>query len=143
MASKTKNATDDTKGAIELDMSFAAAVVNAEGKVVVSTTDAAGVKFGFDAKGNATTDKNTALSSKIELGDSYGMKKKTPDAFGSDREWYEHAAAFDAACKGKTATEIAALAATDGKPVESLQTAGCTITVSGIVKAAVKAATIG
>lgn len=137
--SKTKDAKGDDKGAIELDISFVAAVVNAEGKVVTSVTDAAGIKFTFDAKGKSSTDTKAAISTKLELGEKYGMKSP----YGSDKEWFEHAAAFDAACKGKTANEIAALVATNGKPVESLQTAGCTIGINGIVKAAVKAATVG
>ena len=134
-----KDAAEDKAGSIELDTSFVAAVVNAEGKVVVSVTDAAAIKFGFDTKGKSSTDTKAAISTKLELGEKYGMKSP----YGSAKEWFEHAAAFDAACKGKTANEIAALAATNGKPVESLQTAGCTIGIDGIVKAAVKAATVG
>ena len=57
---------------------------------------------------------------------------------GAKKEWFEQAAAFDAACVGKTATEIKALMANDGKGVEDLQTAGCTIYVTGFVKAAEK-----
>ena len=54
------------------------------------------------------------------------------------KEWFEQAAAFDAACVGKTASEIAGLMAEDGKGVDELQKAGCTIYVTGFVKAASK-----
>ena len=57
---------------------------------------------------------------------------------GSAKEWFEQAAAFDAACIGKTAAEISGLMAEDGKGVDTLQEAGCTIYVTGFVKAASK-----
>ena len=57
---------------------------------------------------------------------------------GATKEWHEQAAAFDAACVGKTATEIAGFVAEDGKGVEDIQAAGCTIYVTGFVKAASK-----
>ena len=50
----------------------------------------------------------------------------------------EQAAAFDAACIGKTATEIASLMGNDGKGNADVQAAGCTIYVTGFVKAATK-----
>ena len=58
--------------------------------------------------------------------------------YGSTREWYEHAAAFDAACLGKTAGEINGLMGEDYKGNADVQAAGCTIYVSGFVKAASK-----
>ena len=57
---------------------------------------------------------------------------------GAAKEWYEQAAAFDAACIGKTAGEVAGLMAEDGKGNADLQAAGCTITVDSFVKAASK-----
>mgnify|MGYP003297401072 FL=1 len=59
---------------------------------------------------------------------------------GTVKEWYAQAEAFDTACVGKTADEISALAADKGYGVEALQTAGCTINIADMVKAAVKAA---
>lgn len=133
------DATADANGSIELETSFVAAAVDADGKVVASVNDCIGSKFSFDEAGTPLTNTQTALKTKLEQGASYGMKSE----WGSKKEWFEHAAAFDANCVGKTATEIAALATNDGKGVEALQTAGCTIVVTGMVKAAVKAATIG
>ena len=63
--------------------------------------------------------------------------------YGSKTEWFEHAAAFDATCVGKTSSEIAGLATNEGNAVEALQNAGCTINVNGMVKAAVKATKVG
>ena len=86
-----------------------------------------------------------ALTSKKELGTNYGMaaygQSQDKNGDGVVKEWNEQAAAFDAALIGKNATEIAALE-NAGYGVESLQTAGCTIAISNMVQAAVKAATV-
>ena len=57
---------------------------------------------------------------------------------GSAMEWDALADAFVAACVGKTGAEIAGLKADDGKGVDSLKSAGCTIYVTGFVAAASK-----
>ena len=57
---------------------------------------------------------------------------------GAAKEWYEQAAAFDSVCLGKTAGEIEGLIGEDFKGTEEVQTAGCTVYVSGFVKAASK-----
>ena len=128
------DATEDAAGYNQVETTFFAAAVNADGKVVASATDCVQVKFTFDDKGASTFDTKKAISSKKEAGDNYGMKAYG----GATKEWYEQAAAFDAACKGKTVTEIKALQAEDGKGVADLQSAGCTIYVSEFVKAASK-----
>ena len=129
------DATADKDGSNKVATTVFAAAVNAEGKVVVASSDCVELAFTFNTSGASTLDTTKAVLSKKEQGDSYGMKN--PD-YGSAREWYDHAAAFDAACVGKTATEIAALQAADGKGVADLQSAGCTIYVTGFVKAASK-----
>ena len=132
------DATADKTGYNQIEMSFVACVTeSATGTVVAITNDSVQTKIAFDTTGTTTTDKANAISTKKELGDSYGMKSP----YGSEKEWYEHSAAFDATCLGKTAAEIATLEKADGYGVEALQSAGCTIAVSGMVKAAVKAAT--
>ena len=57
---------------------------------------------------------------------------------GAAKEWFEQADAFAALCVGKTATEIAALAAADNYGTDDVKNAGCTILVNGFVKAAAK-----
>ena len=57
---------------------------------------------------------------------------------GTVKEWFEQSAAFDAACIGKTAAEIAGLMADNNYGTADLQSAGCTILVNGLVKAASK-----
>ena len=139
----TSDAAEDKAGKTELNTTATATVLGKDGKVKVAATDAISVKVGFDTKGVTDVDATKAISTKAELGENYGMA-----AYGTDlnkdgvvKEWNEQAAAFDAALAGKNADEIAGLEK-DGYGSADLQTAGCTIAVSDMVKAAVKAATV-
>ena len=129
----TSDATADKAGSNQVETTFFAAAVNAEGKVVAASSDCVQVKFTFDNKGSSTFDATKAVSSKKEAGDKYGMKAYG----GAAKEWFEQAAAFDAACVGKNVTEIKALMGADNYAVGDLK-AGCTILVDGFVKAASK-----
>ena len=129
----TSDATADKAGTNQVETTFFAAAVNAEGKVVAATSDCVQVKFTFDTAGASTFDATKAVSSKKELGDNYNMKKYS----NAISEWYVQAAAFDAACIGKTVTEIKALMGEDNYAVGDLK-ASCTIVVDGFVKAAAK-----
>ena len=133
-AQTTANATEDKNGSNKTETVFFAAAVNSEGKVVAASSDSVEVSFTFDDTGKSTFDATKAVLSKKEQGDSYGMKSP----YGSTKEWYEHAAAFDATCIGKTVAEIEGLLGSDGKGNADVQSAGCTILVSVFVKAASK-----
>ncbi len=137
------DATEEKAGSVEFNTTATAAVLGKDGKVMAAATDTASATISFDTKGVTDVDTTKAISTKAELGENYGMS-----AYGTDlnkdgviKEWNEQAAAFDATLAGKTADEIAGLEK-DGYGVEALQTAGCTIAVSDMVKAAVKAATV-
>ena len=139
-AQSCKDAAEDAEGQNQLDSTFLAVAVDADGKVVAATSDSVQVKFTFDAAGASSYDLSKAVSTKKELGTNYGMS-----AYGSDlngdgvvKEWNEQAAVFDAACAGKTVAEIASLMGADTYPVADLQTAGCTISIDAFVKAASK-----
>ncbi|MBQ7936019.1 MAG: hypothetical protein IJ333_06685 [Clostridia bacterium] len=140
---EAEDATEEKAGSSELATTFTAAVLDQDGKVVVASTDVLAATIAFDDKGVCTTDVKAALSTKKEKGDQYGMAAYGADLNGDGvvKEWNEQGAAIDAALVGKTGTEIAALES-EGYGVESVQTAGCTITISDMVKAAVKAATV-
>ena len=125
-------ATADKDGNNSADVYGFAAAVDANGKVIKGFSDCVQLKFTFDTAGKSKFDATKAIKSKFEQGSDYGMT-----AIGK-QEWYIQAAAFDTQCEGKTGAEIAGLVNADGKGVESVQTAGCTITVSGLVKAASK-----
>ena len=139
------DATEEKNGSVAIDATIVAAVVNAEGKVVVSKTDASSVSLTFDLKGVSTTDTAAELKTKGELGDAYNMAaygKKHDGSDGKVLEWYAQAAAFDAAIEGKAAADFAALADAEGYGAGDLATAGCTINISDMVKAATAAATV-
>ncbi len=128
------DATAEAKGSNKLETYLFAAAVNAEGKVVAASSDCVEATFGFDATGKTTFDASAQILSKKEKGANYGMVAYG----GATKEWFEQAAAFDAACLGKTASEIAGLMGADYKGTADVQAAGCTIYVSGFVKAASK-----
>lgn len=128
------DATADKEGSNEINTTIFAAAVDAEGKVVAAISDCLQVKVGFDTAGKCTFDASKEILTKREKGDDYGMVAYG----GSAKEWYAQADAFDAACVGKTGAEIAKLMGEDGKAVADVQSAGCTIYVSGFVAAASK-----
>ena len=130
----SKDATEEADGAQAYDVTISAVVTDAEGKVVVAKTDCVQSNITFDAKGVATYDAKAEVKTKLELGNEYGMSKI------GKVEWNEQAAAFDKTIVGKTAAEFAALADAEGNATGDLVTAGCTITVSDMIKAAEAAA---
>lgn len=139
-AAEAKDATEDADGSNEVSTTVVAAVVK-DSKVVVSYSDVVSANFTFNTKGESTAAESGVITTKRQAGANYGMAQYGTDLNGDGtvKEWNEQAAAFDEALKGKTADEISALAVDSGYGVESLQTAGCTINVSDMVKAAVKA----
>ena len=130
----TTDATEEKNGTNQLDTTIFAAAVDANGKVLAAASDCIQVKFTFDATGVATMDTTKAIQSKREQGANYGMVNYG----GAAKEWFEQADAFNALCVGKTASEIVALCAADNYGTEEVKTAGCTILVNGLTKAAAK-----
>ncbi len=137
------DATAEKDGTNEFNTTFTAAVIDKDSKIVAAATDALQATVKFDIAGVCKTDTTVAMSTKKALGENYGMATYGSDLNGDGtiKEWHEQAAAFDAALIGKTASEITGLEK-DGYGIDSLQTAGCTIGISDLVKAAVKAATV-
>jgi hypothetical protein len=130
----TADATEEKDGYNQVETTVFAAAVDANGKVVAATTDCVQVKFTFNPSGAATLDTTKAVASKRQQGVDYNMVAWG----GAAKEWFEQADAFAALCVGKTATEIAALAAADNYGTDDVKNAGCTILVNGFVKAAAK-----
>ncbi|MBQ8836211.1 MAG: hypothetical protein IJ002_01725 [Clostridia bacterium] len=135
------DATADAEGSIEVDITVAAAATDADGKITACATDVAVAEVTFTALGEATTDTAAEILTKLEKGADYGMAAYGADLNGDGKvlEWNEQAAAFNTACTGLTATEVAALVV-DGYGVEDVQTAGCTIGITDMAAAMVKAA---
>ncbi len=126
----SKDATEDADGVQAYDVTIVAAVTDAEGKVVVAKTDCVQSKLTFNTKGEATYDAKAEVKTKLELGKDYGMSKI------GKVEWNEQAAAFDKTLVGKTAADFAAFVGADGYATGDVATAGCTVIVSDMVKAA-------
>ena len=126
--------TEERDGSIKVAVNIFASAVDDKGTVLACTSDCVEVSFTFTAAGVSTLDTAKAVVSKREQGTNYGMVAHG----GATKEWFEQADAFDAACIGKTASDIAALKAEDGKGTADLQAAGCTIDISGFIKAATK-----
>ncbi len=127
------DAEEDVEGKVEINSTIVAAVVDAEGKVVVSKTDCAQAEVKFDEEGAALTEAGD-FKTKGEKGTEYGMSA------AGFKEWNEQAAAFDATLVGKKTADFAALMGEDTKATGDLAAAGCTIYVSDMIKAAEKAA---
>ena len=129
-----KDKSDAVKnGNNKLTANIFGAAVDANGKILAAASDCMEVTFTMGDDGKITADKADGLS-KRQQGNDYGMVAYA----GSAKEWYAQADAFDAACVGKTAAEIAGLMGEDYKGIDSLKAAGCTIYVSGFVAAASK-----
>ena len=138
---KASNASSDKSGSVDVTSSISAAALNADKKVSALKSDSVSASIKFSLAGALETDKTKAPSSKRELGKNYGMSAYGTDLNGDSvvKEWFEQADVLDAACIGKTADEIGALVV-NGYGVDSLKTAGCTIAISDMVAAIVKAA---
>jgi len=128
------DATDEKDGTNKIAVNVFAAATDASGKILAASSDCAEASFTFTANGASTLDTTKAIATKKEQGTNYGMVAYG----GSAKEWFEQAAAFDAACVGKATSEIAGLAGADGKAVSDLQAAGCTIDITGFIKAATR-----
>lgn len=137
------NASEDVNGNNSIDTVIVAAARNADGKVTAMSMDSVQTAFAFDSNGASKTDIKTALTTKKELGDNYGMSKygQNQDRNGDGKvlEWYAQAEAFETFCTGKTSDEISASVLDTGYGIEGLQSAGCTVSVSDFIAAAIKA----
>ena len=140
--SDCKNASEEADGVNNIETYFAAALKDHDDKVVAMELDSAEAQIKFDMHGKALTDTSAAITTKNELGADYGMAKYGTDTNGDGKilEWFEQADVFKSYCKGKTAEQIAGLIYKDGYALPDIQAAGCTIYISDMAKAAVKAA---
>jgi hypothetical protein len=132
---KSKNATADAQGLAQADVTMAAVTFDSAGKIVSVDIDVAQVKVEFDQNGVITTDIAAVQKSKVELGDSYGMKK----ASNIGKEWYEQIADLEKWMVGKTVDQVKSMKTKDGAPDETDLTSKVTITVSDYQEAVAKA----
>ena len=132
------DATAEKDGKGEADVTAAGVLVDGEGKVVSCYIDVIQVAMPFTAEGTMNIAEGTGFSSRHVLGADYGML----NASGIGKEWNEQADAFSAWTVDKTADQIAVGVGEDGKASDADLAAGCTVTASAFVAAAVAAATV-
>ena len=140
----SKSASADDKGVNSVATTIVATALDKDNAVKAAAIDSVTASIEFDAKGVSETKYGEAISTKKELGDNYGMAKygKDLNGDGTVKEWYEQADVFAKELIGKKADAIGGLVNEKGYGNDSLQSAGCTINVNDMVKAAVKAATV-
>ena len=133
------SATADGDGKIQHDTTFSVVTKAADGKITSSFLNVTQTKYAVTAEGVAEC-KTATVTPKYELGADYKMKDASPIG----KEWFEQADAFNAYIIGKTGAEVEALAqlgadAHNG-PADADLAAGCTMDVTDMKAATVKAA---
>lgn len=116
-------ATAEEAGVAQAYTTISVVTVNGEGKITSAIIDAVQANINFDVNGKITSDLTAEVSSKDELGDSYGMKS----ASSIGKEWNEQAAAYAAYAVGKTVDEVKGTAVTEGVPSDADLAASVTI----------------
>lgn len=127
-ASKSENAAK-----AEFDVTLAAVLVDDSGVIRDCIIDSIGTKVEFDATGTITSDLTANISTKNELGDSYGMVTYG----GAKYEWYQQAQALANYAVGKTVEELksGAIDETGKAPAGSDLASSATIYLGGYVSA--------
>lgn len=132
-----ENASSDADGKVSFDLTLAAVNVDENGIITACVIDSLGTDVHFSATGVPTADVQVALSTKNELGESYGMKLYA----GSQYEWNEQAAALAAYAVGKSVEELKNGAITESGYAKDADLAtSATIYLGGYVAAIEKAA---
>ena len=137
-AAESTAATEEKEGVVKMYTNFAAAVVDAEGKVVAALEDAIQPQIKIDEDGEIGD--ITFKGTKRELKEDYGMVARSDATL----EWYEQAANFEQYAVGKTAEELkgAELKVTDNGHnvfVDEALYASVSISVDGLIDVLVKA----
>ena len=102
---RSRDAGDDVTAQAQADVVMAAVLFDADGRVVSVTIDNAQNRVAFDEEMQLATDVTAPGTTKVGLGDDYGMKRVSE----IEMEWYEQMAEFENWMIGKTVDEIKAL----------------------------------
>ena len=119
----------------QVDNVIAAAIFDAEGKIVSVTIDTAQTRVNFDNEMQLTSDKTAEIKTKIELGDEYGMLAASKNG----KNWDEQIAELENWMIGKTVAEIKAMPLNDEAPDVPELTSLVTIGVQDYIAAVEKA----
>lgn len=99
---KSKSVADGEEGLVQVDSAIVVETLDNDGKILASVMDAAQTKVAFNDKGEITADMAAPISTKVELGDDYGMIK----ASEIGKEWYQEIGAYSDWTIGKTLDEV-------------------------------------
>ena len=131
IAITTEDSTDTDGAAYDTD--FCVVTVDANGAVTSCQVDT--VQGSLPIVDGAFDTASGAYATKKQLGDDYGMVSSG----ASTMEWYQQAEAFEQYVTGKTGDEVSAIELSEGKATDADLSAGCTITISGILSNTEKA----
>ena len=134
--SDSSNADAENAGNAQLDVNVATLTINDE-TITSCVIDAVQAKVAFDAAGTVTSELNTPIQTKNELGEAYGMVAWG----GAIAEWNEQATYFAAYVTGKTPAEVAGIAVNEKTaPADADLAASVTIAIGGFQALIAKAA---
>ncbi|NLC32672.1 MAG: hypothetical protein GX781_05190 [Clostridiales bacterium] len=133
------------EGVAPIDSVSCSVVLDDNGLIKSVRFDVVQPRIKFDVEGKLIEgDYTTAIPSKIDKGDAYGMIKASPIG----KEWFEQIAAFEEYCIGKTVDEIANMPTKNANedhpsvPDVADLTATVTMNVSEFIEVLVKAASL-
>ena len=128
---KSVSATAEAEGKAEYDVTLVAVTVDDNGIITDCIIDSLGTSVAFGSDGVITTDLTAAVSTKNELGDTYGMSQVSQVG-----EWYQQADALAQYAVGKTVEELRAGAVSEsGYAADADLAASATIYLGGYVSA--------
>jgi len=102
---KSRDAGDDVTAQAQTDVVMAAVLFDGEGRVVSVSIDNAQNRVAFDEEMQLATDVSVPGTTKVGLGDDYGMKRVSE----IEMEWYEQMIEFENWMLGQTVEEIKSL----------------------------------
>jgi hypothetical protein len=139
VATNIANSTDsgEKEGLVQVYSYYTASTFNADGKITSSIIDASQSNVNFSSEGKITSDLTAGFQTKNEIGEGYGMKKKS----GIGKEWNEQAAAFAGYVVGKTVEEVKGISLKEGVPTEEDLTSSVTVHVTDFITIIEKANT--
>lgn len=126
------SATAEAEGEAKYDVTVVAVTVTEDGIIESCIIDSIPASVKFDTTGAITSDLTAPVSTKNELGESYGMK-----AFGGAKyEWNEQVAALASYAEGKTVEQLRSGAITEaGMAADADLASTATIYLGGFVSA--------
>lgn len=137
LGNMTKEAADGKGASVQYETVIAVVATKEDGTIVEAFLDNAQNMVPLNQDGTPSKDLPKEGTTKVQLGDKYGMKK----ASKIGKEWFEQAKALEAWTKGKKHSDISALEVDEkGKPKDADLLSSVTIKANVYLKALSEAA---